>query len=194
MEYGAIKKINWVYLLVYILAPMAVNTLITGIGLILDPTGKVMAIASMVLMIASLAWWFMGGQYLFKKQRNKFEAQLDQSGFIRNHTFYGRGCTVTVDVNAGQIGLLFFWNPFKPYVLPASRLEKAWVDDGRHGSGIFEGSSQVSFVMLIDAIKIRVYTFTTNRVKSMNSDYIKTGISKAEKVVQAIEAAKAMSK
>ena len=57
-----------------------------------------------------------------------------------------------------------------------------------------EGSSQVSFLFKVDNIKIRVYTFTSNQRFRRDSDYILTGISKADLMVKAIEEAKAKAK
>ncbi len=98
-----------------------------------------------------------------------------------------------IDETDGSVGLIFFWNPFQTYVFPASRIQKAWVDDGRGGKGFLEGSSRVSFLFLVDGIKIRVDTFTSNQRWRMDSDYILTGISKADVVVQALNEARRRS-
>lgn len=91
------------------------------------------------------------------------------------------------------MGLVFFWNPFETFVFPASRIEKAWVDDGKHGAGFMAGSSRVSFLFLVDGVKVRVDTFTSNRRWRMDSDYILTGVSKADVVVQSLKEAKGRS-
>lgn len=130
---------------------------------------------------------------LFKRNSKNFEKTLDETGFKRAHTFYGRGKTVFIDTENGKIGLVFFWNPTKTYTVPASKVESAWVDDGKGGVGFMEGSSRVSFLFTIDGIKIRVDTFTSNQRFRMDSDYILTGISKAEVMVKMIEEAKKKS-
>ena len=99
-----------------------------------------------------------------------------------------------MDINNGKIALLFFWNPFESYVVEAKRVTKAWVDDGRHGKGFMEGSSQVSFLFTIDEIKVRIYTFTSNQRFRMDTDYILTGISKADMMVKVLESARSNSK
>ena len=57
-----------------------------------------------------------------------------------------------------------------------------------------EGSSRVSFLFNIDDVKIRVNTFTSNQRWRMDSDYILTGISKADMMVEVIETARSNSK
>ncbi|HIY72957.1 MAG TPA: hypothetical protein H9826_03120 [Candidatus Intestinimonas merdavium] len=118
------------------------------------------------------------------------EKELDAKGFVRNHTFKGSDCTVIVDAENGQIALLFRWNPFAYFVLPTSRISKAWVDDGRFGAGFMEGSNRVSFLFLADGVKVRVNTFFSNKRWRMDSDYILTGISKADMMVKILEAAR----
>ena len=57
-----------------------------------------------------------------------------------------------------------------------------------------EGSSRVSFLFILDGIKIRVDTFTSNQRFRMDSNYILTGISKADMVVKTIEEARKKAK
>lgn len=48
--------------------------------------------------------------------------------------------------------------------------------------------------MIVDGIKIRVDTFTSNQRFRMNDNYILTGISKADMMVQTIEKARKKAK
>ena len=116
-----------------------------------------------------------------------------RSGFLPNHTFDSDICTVVVDVEHGKIALIFFWNPFQNYVLPASRISKIWTDDGKTGMGPLTGSSRVSFLFTVDDIRIRVNTFTSNKRWRMDSDYILTGISKADMMAGVLTEAKERS-
>ena len=74
-----------------------------------------------------------------------------------------------------------------------SRIQRAWVDDGAAGGGFLRGSSRVSFLFQVDGVKIRVDTFTSNKRWRMDSDYILTGISKADVMVEVLEQAKQRS-
>ena len=189
-----IVKTNILYLLIYILAPVilcALGLLITYFFFYDGGNGAV--IFTMGPFIISAVWLIFGGTSVFKQQIKKFEAELTAKGFKRNQTFYGKGKYVTIDLEKGEIGLLFFWNPFKNYVIPAARIENAWVDDGKRGSGIMEGSQRVSFIFIVDGIKIRVDTFTSNQRQNMNSNYILTGISKADMMVKMLAQANANS-
>ena len=89
--------------------------------------------------------------------------------------------------------MIFFWNPFKNYILPAARITKIWTDDGKTGAGVLAGSSRVSFLFLIDGIRIRVNTFTSNKRWRMDTEYILTGISKADLMADVLTKAKERS-
>lgn len=191
MEQTQIKKVNVLYLILYIFLPIVFTAVCFLLSILFFPKGTGAVILIMGPIMISFIWWVVGGKTIFSNTFKKFETELDQQGFVRNHTFRSNGCNVIVDVVNGGITVLFFWNPFDKYVLPASRITRIWVEDGKTGSGILEGSSRVSFLMEIDGrIKIRVNTFTSNKVWRMDSDYILTGISKADMMAQALQTAK----
>ncbi len=68
------------------------------------------------------------------------------------------------------------------------------VDDGKHGSGFMEGSSQVSFLFTVDDVRVRVYTFRSNQRFRMDDKYILTGISKADVMLKSLNEARANAK
>lgn len=186
-----IQKYNIWYMLAYIFVPMMVCML----GFVIcyfcfrnGGTGAV--ITTMVPSLLAIIWWCAGGSFIFKRHTKAFEQKFTDEGYHRNQTFYGRGKTVVLDVEKGVVGLVFFWNPFQSYIIPASRIKDAWVDDGKSGAGIMEGSGQVSFLFVIDGIKTRVNTFTSNQRFRMDDRRIQTGITKAEHMVRALEEAK----
>ncbi len=190
-----IQKINIFYLLGYIFIPLLVSALSILLGALCFKDGGTGAVITfMVIPILAVVWWIFGGSFIFRKQTRDLEQKFASEGHKRNHTFYGRGKTVVLDIAKGMMGLVFYWNPGKFYILPASRVRKAWVDDGKMGSGFMEGSSRVSFLFEVDDIKVRVDTFTSNQRFRMDDKHILTGISKADMMVQSIEEAKANSK
>ena len=63
------------------------------------------------------------------------------------------------------------------------------MDDGSGGPGFLNGTSRVSFVFLVDGVKIRVNTFISNRRWRLESDNVLTGISKADVMVEVLNAA-----
>ncbi len=186
-----VQKKNIGYLLGYILGPIALAAVCFVIGNIFFPDGGTGAVVCfMVPPFLALAWYIFAGKAFYKSGVKKLESAMDAQGLTRNQTFEGRGCTVIVDLGKGVLGLVFFWNPFRQYILPASRITKTRVDDGCHGAGVMQGSSQVSFLFTVDDVTVRVNTFTSNRRWRMDSDYILTGVSKADKMVEVLEAAK----
>lgn len=190
MENKKIKKINLLYLLGYIFVPMILMAICFVISYNFFPKGTMCVILIMGSTFLSVAWWIFGGKIIFKKNKRRLEKMFKEQGFVQNNTFYGDGAEVIVDVNAGKIGLQFFWNPSESYIISAKRVTKAWVEDGKSGAGFMEGSSCVSFLFTIDNVKVRVYTFKSNQRWKMNSDYILTGISKADKMVNVLETAR----
>lgn len=191
-----LQKINIWYLLGYIFLPIIICALGYTICYFCFYDGGMGAVlTTMVPTILAMIWWIFGGAFIFKKKTTyKLSQEFKNQGYKANQTFYGRGKTVMLDIDKGIVGLAFYWNPFQVYVIPASRVEKAWTDDGKMGSGFMEGSSRVSFLCIIDGIKIRVDTFTSNQRFRMDDKHILTGISKADMMVKSIEEAKANSK
>jgi len=184
---GKLQKVNIVYLLANIFGPLAL--IILAIALIMVLPEPLDFIFCMAVFAFAVCWWSFLGRKIYNGTRDKKLAELDAQGFTRNQTFTADGCTVAVDLRKGQIALLFRWNPGAVYVRPASQITKVWVDDGRGGAGFLEGSSRVSFLFTVDGVTIRVNTFTSNKRWRMDSDYILTGISKADTMVEALRAA-----
>lgn len=190
-----LKKINPTYLLGYILIPLVICLISILIGnLAFHDGGSGAVICFMVIPIIAIVWWIFGGGLVFKKQTRELEQKFASEGYKRNHTFYGRGKTVVLDIEKGVMGIVFYWNPGNFYIIPASRVQKAWTDDGKIGSGFMEGSSRVSFLFTVDDVKVRVDTFTSNQRFRMDDKHILTAISKADMMVKSIEEAKANSK
>lgn len=191
-----IQKINVLYMLAYIFAPIIICALCyTLFYFCFREGGTGAVVTTMVPTILAVIWWVAGGRFLFKRHTKAFEAKFEQAGYKRQQTFYGRGKTVVLDVDKGMMGIVFFWNPNQDYILPAAHIQKAWVDDGKTGVGIMEGSGRVSFVFTIDDdVKVRVYTFTSNQRFKMSHEYVQRGIKKAENMVAQIETAKKNSK
>ncbi|MCI8466195.1 MAG: hypothetical protein HFI63_10165 [Lachnospiraceae bacterium] len=190
METKKVKRYNVVYLLAYIFVPAVITAVCFLIAYQTSAIGPMAVILIMGSSFLSVLWWIFAGRVIFKSKKKKLERTLDESGFVRNHTFYSSGCMVVVDVVHGSIALQFFWNPSESYVLPAGRISKTWVDDGRGGKGFLEGSSRVGFLFVVDGVKIRVDTFTSNKRWRMDSEYIVTGINKANMMVEALEEAR----
>lgn len=185
-----IKKVNVPYLLLYILVPLAVIVICGFLYAKFFPAGTMAPILSMAPTLIAAVWWVGGGRFIFKRQQKKMIAELKQEGFVVGYTFDAKNNYISVDTQHGEIALLFFWNPFQHAVLPASRITKVWVDDGASGSGIMRGSSRVSFLFTLDGVTIRVNTFTSNKRWNMDSNYILTGISKADMMANVLEQAR----
>ena len=194
MNAKPVKKTNAVYLLLTILVPLVFIGVMGYIGATFFRDGGAGAVVCfMCPTVAAVAWWILGPTTIWNQKKKKMMKDLDAQGFSRNQTFYGGNQTVVVDVRHGKVALLFFWNPFEMFVLPAERITKAWAEDGAGGAGFLRGTSRVSFLFLIDSIKVRVNTFTSNQRWRMDDPKILEAVSKADMMVQVLETAKQAS-
>ena len=191
MNAKPVKKTNIVYRLLVIFVPIAVIAvgILIGYNFFRDG-GTGAAVCFVGPIVLSVAWWILGPTTIWNQKKKKMMKDLGEQGFNRNQTFYGSNQTVAVDIRQGKVALLFFWNPFEQYILPASRIAKAWTADGAGGAGFLRGTSRVSFLFLIDEVKVRVNTFTSNQRWKMDDPKILEAISKADMMVQALDAAK----
>lgn len=187
-----IKKIHPGYLLAYIALPAAAILACAAWAVLFAGNGTVAALAITAVTALALFWWRFLGQALSARREKLRLKALDDQGFVRNHTFYSGECTVAVDLVHRKLALLFRWNTFTTVVLPASRISRVWVEDGRGGAGFLEGSSRVSFLFTIDGVTIRVNTFSSNRRWRMDSDNILVGISKADVMAEVLDEARKM--
>lgn len=191
MENEKLKKVDFVYMLIFIFAPVVVFAAVT-FALVKFTDGKGgAAMVPVLLLAACVAWWVLGYKSMFKKGADKLAKSMDERGLARNMTFNGKGCVVVVDAVHGMMGVVYAANPRTQYIFPASRVSKAWTDDGKTGSGIMEGTMRVSFRFVVDGIENRVDTFVSNTKWKMTDPKILEAISKADYMVEIIGAAKA---
>lgn len=185
METQKIQKVNPLYLLANIFIPII--AMVLGIVLVaVIPNSGVGTVIIMVVLFASIIWWSIGTGKVYEKKREAKLKELDTQGFTRNHTFNADGCTVAVDAVHGKIAMVFKWNPSQCFVISASRVGKMWVDDGKTPLG---GTSRVSFLFMVDEMKIRVNTFTSNKVWGMKSNYVLEALSKADMMIETLKTA-----
>lgn len=185
METQKIQKVNPLYLLGNIFIPIMAIVLVSALGVVLIPNSGVASIIIAVVFFAAIIWWSIGIGKMYEKKRDAKLKELDGKGFVRNHTFNADGCTVAVDVVHGNIAMVFKWNPSQCFVVPANQISKMWVDDGK----TMGGTSRVSFLFIVDGTKIRVNTFTSNKIWSMKSDYVLEALSKADMMIETLKKA-----
>ena len=191
MQSERIKKMSVPYFITAVFFPIVLIVVGGWIGYHFFRDGGTGAVVCFVgPTILSVLWWFVGPSTIWKQKKKKMMKDLDGLDFTKNHTFYGNMQTVVVDLSKGQVALLFFWNPSKLYVRSASCIDHAWTEDGAGGVGFLRGTSRVSFLFQIDGIKVRVNTFTSNQRWKMEDPRVLEGISKADVMVQALDAAR----
>lgn len=188
MKTDRIKKTNYGYLLAYILTPAALMALGLWIGNTVFEDGEIGGVMfNMCSFIAAVLLWIFGGRIVYFFAKKRMLKQLDGAGFDRRQIFYSDGCVVSVDAARAKVALLFFWNPFAPYVIPAGRVTRAWADDGAGGRGVLRGTNRVSFLFEVDGVKVRVNTFVSNQRWKLNDGKVLEGVSKADLWVQVLD-------
>lgn len=191
MQYNQkIKKVSGLYLILYFIVPMIPVAVAVMLSLMIPEQEGRFAGISAVLAIAAIAWWLAGWNLVLNMKKKSMAKKLDEAGFVRNHTFNGDKSTIVIDAQHGDIALLFCMNPSVIQIASMQKITRTWVDDGAHGKGIMRGSSCVRFCFELDGVIVKVNTFTSNKVWRMDSNYILTGISKADMMVNVINSAK----
>lgn len=191
MDGKPVKKINFVYLLCYIFVPLMAAALSVYIGYLYFREGGTGAVVCFVAVpILAVLWWIFAGRIFYSIGKRRMLKQLDKMGIDRRQIFYSDSCVVSLDIEQAKLGLLFFWKPLKVQVASASRVTKAWTDDGAGGPGFLRGTSRVSFLFLIDKATIRVNTFISNQRWKMNDAKVLEGISKADMWVEVLDQAR----
>lgn len=184
------NTISYPYLLAYVGIPLLIFAISICLTIMVFTKGTMAVIFGFGVPLLCILWWSLGAILIFWQKRKKLIQSLEESGFVCDNSFKGKGSQVMVDSRHGKLALLFIWNPFEMYVIPTSEVEKAWVDDGSAGKGFMKGSSRVSFLFIINGKRVRVNTFSSNKRWRMDSSYILTAISKADVMVEVLEAAK----
>lgn len=191
MRSDRVKRTDYVYVLAYTLAPAALAALGVWIGrTFFWGDSQWAGICDMCPILLAIIWWAFGGRIIFHGGKKKLLRQLDEAGFDHRQIFYSDDCVVSMDMGQAKLALLFFWNPFAAYLVPAGRVARAWTDDGASGTGILRGTSRVSFQFEVDGVKVRVNTFLSNQRWRLDDDRVLEGISKADMWVQVLEEAR----
>lgn len=191
MQYNQkIQKVNGLYLILYIIVPMIPVGIAVMLSLLIPEQVGRFAGISAILGIAAFVWWLGGWKLVLNMKKKSMTKKLDEAGFVRNHTFNSDNSTIVIDAQHGDIALLFCMNPSVIQIASMQKITRTWVDDGAHGSGIMRGSSCVRFCFELDGVTVKVNTFTSNKRWRMDSNYILTGISKADMMVNVINSAK----
>lgn len=191
MQYNQkIQKVNGLYLILYIIVPMIPVGIAVMLSLLIPEQEGRFAGISAILGIAAFVWWLGGWKLVLNMKKKSMTKKLDEAGFVRNHTFNSDNSTIVIDAQHGDIALLFCMNPSVIQIASMQKITRTWVDDGAHGSGIMRGSSCVRFCFELDGVTVKVNTFTSNKRWRMDSNYILTGISKADMMVNVINSAK----
>ena len=184
MEQQRIQKVSITYAVLMILIPLVIMIGLLAASIIYIE-GDAGVVVWSVGLIGGILWFIIGPDQIYKKKKEKKMKELDASGYVRNHTFNADGCTVAVDIAHGKIAMVFKWNPSNCFVVPANRITNVWVDDGK----MLGGTRRVSFLFIVDGVKVRVNTFTSNRSWSMKSNYVLEALSKADMMVEYLQAA-----
>lgn len=188
MKIEPVDKVYVTRLILFILLPVAVLAACVVVSFTVEVPEPVLVSLIFGPFVFAALWWIIGGKWIHRQNLKKTSRQLrelEASGFVANYVFNG-ACVVRIDMAHRNVALQFGWNPGQCYVVPAGRITRAWVEDGKHGKWFFEGTRKVSFLFMVDGIKVKVPTFFSTQRYSMVSDEVLTGISKAEVMVEAI--------
>lgn len=114
---------------------------------------------------------------VFKQIAKKTMKKLNATDFSAAGTFYAGTATLKIDVVHGRIAYVSTLNPSALQVISAAQLENISSD---YMKGPFGGTNYVYFQFYYNSKKMRIPTFTSRQVYSMNSEAVMTAISKAD--------------
>lgn len=184
-----LKKISWKLIAVYFIVGFAVSAclvLVGGRDLPYEMTEKLAGV--IVLGIVLFALSVLGlGALLYMIGKKRMSGMLSEQNFTSTSRFDSYNAVIAVDAVHGKIGVLMRLNPFQVQILEASHIDSAVIHDGK---GITGGTSLVSFVFLLDGVKFKIPTFSSNRCYNMNSNEVQRGLEKAQKQVDYLLEAK----
>lgn len=132
-----IKKVSIPYILVYILVAVVIYSVIF-IAIVpsafADSNSShsiLLSFLPLIAILTAILWLVLVPIFapaLFRKYASR---KLAKSGFKIDRTYKTFPYTLMIDINGGKLAMLFPFSPITASVVPASCIERIWVDDGR---------------------------------------------------------------
>lgn len=105
------------------------------------------------------------------------EKYSKEKKFTQYNTFYSSGAIIRIDENTGRIAYVANQNPFEFQMISARDISKIRT---HYIKGPLGGTSYVCFEFVYNGKRVKIPTFTSNQVYSMESSEVLTAISKAD--------------
>lgn len=145
-----------------------------------DPLSLLIFLSGFALILLFIVFSIIGGIIFSICEKSKTKL-LDKDGYT--HYFSGSNIGLWIDVEKNKIWILAKYNPFDLQEIDPKEIESAKTEDGKGFTG---GTCIVQIVAVIGNTTLKIPTFTSRRLKSMESEVVLTAISKADKYVEAL--------
>lgn len=182
------KKVNWSYILIVIACVLGLSVLTS---LIIAITGDVFAGFGIFMFmfvfcfgIVALILHFQSNfitNALMKKTLKKDEQALS---FQNCSSFTTNNAILKIDEATGRLGYIYYLNPTKFVTVSAKNISE--IQSG-YIKGPFGGTNYVYFQFVYEGQRIRVATFTSRNVYSLESGEVLEAMSKADAYVALLE-------
>lgn len=142
------KKVNIPYLLTYILVAILLcfsSMLIVIAGAISnDDSVLIPGVLCALLMILWLVLVPIIAPSVFKKMAY---SRLAKNGFNIEKVYKAYTYSLVMDITGGRVAMIYSFNPTTPYVFPAKKIQKIWIDEKKRDSDNYIGLIGVRFIV-----------------------------------------------
>ncbi|MBR6538024.1 MAG: hypothetical protein IKT67_12585 [Lachnospiraceae bacterium] len=185
------KKVNWSYILIVIACVLGVSALASLMMGIIGGNfagfGGVMFVFVFIIGIVALVSHFESNfitNGLMKKTLKKDEQALS---FQNSSTFTSNNAILMIDEATGRLGYIYYLNPTKFVTVSAKNITEIKSD---YIKGPLGGTRYVYFQFVYEGQRIRVATFTSRNMYSLQSGEVLEAMSKADAYAALLERTK----
>lgn len=186
------KKVNGKYLLTVFAIFLAISIAIGYIGAIAGGAKDIVYAGNWfaaLLFIGFLFFYCFMGEIITDRFVSKtMEKNSKEANFQDYSTFYSSGATIRIEEGTGRIAYVSNQNPFQFQVVSAKDITDI---KSNYIKGPFGGTRYVYFEFAYLNKKVRIPTFTSRNMYSLESEEVLEAISKADRFAEMLENAKA---
>lgn len=175
------KKFSMTFILTELAALLAISFIV---GLIIAACMGAEDLLNGAVSMGGIVFFFGGCVYLGLSSaitqhfaEKTMEKNSKEKDFREYSTFYSSGAIIRIDEVTGRIAYVANQNPFEFQMISARDISKIRT---HYIKGPLGGTSYVCFEFVYNGKRVKIPTFTSNQVYSMESSEVLTAISKAD--------------
>lgn len=136
----------------------------------------------MILFVLLMAYFMFGNSIMGKIARKTMEKHCKKENFEEYSTFitdgsFTSGAIIRIEEKKGRIAYVSYQNPYEFQMVSVKDIENI---QSSYIKGALGGTRYVYFEFYYNKKRVRIPTFTSRNVYSLNSSEVLEGISKAD--------------